>query len=56
MFRCLAAIFQTVVASITAGSFGILFTFVFAGFVIPPRKISPHYCAKSYLTSCTIQA
>lgn len=38
MFRCLAAIFQTVVASVTAGSFGILITFVFAGFVIPPRK------------------
>ncbi|AEE79095.1 ABC transporter-like protein [Arabidopsis thaliana] len=39
MFRCLAAIFQTVVASITAGSFGILFTFVFAGFVIPPPSM-----------------
>lgn len=41
MFRCLAAIFQTVVASVTAGSFGILITFVFAGFVIPPRKTLP---------------
>ncbi|XP_010515840.1 PREDICTED: ABC transporter G family member 37 isoform X2 [Camelina sativa] len=39
MFRCLAAIFQTVVASITAGSFGILITFVFAGFVIPPTSM-----------------
>ncbi|CAH2064224.1 unnamed protein product [Thlaspi arvense] len=39
MFRCLAAIFQTVVASTTAGSFGILITFVFAGFVIPPPSM-----------------
>ncbi|CAH8313801.1 unnamed protein product [Eruca vesicaria subsp. sativa] len=39
MFRCLAAIFQTVVASVTAGSFGILITFVFAGFVIPPPSM-----------------
>ncbi|KAF8093762.1 hypothetical protein N665_0379s0046 [Sinapis alba] len=39
MFRCLAAIFQTIVASVTAGSFGILITFVFAGFVIPPPSM-----------------
>ncbi|CAA7046262.1 unnamed protein product [Microthlaspi erraticum] len=39
MFRSLAAIFQTVVASTTAGSFGILITFVFAGFVIPPTSM-----------------
>ncbi|CAH2058921.1 unnamed protein product [Thlaspi arvense] len=35
MFRCIAAIFQTGVASMTAGSFAILVTFVFAGFAIP---------------------
>ncbi|KAL1195827.1 ABC transporter G family member 37 [Cardamine amara subsp. amara] len=39
MFRCLAAIFQTVVASVTAGSVAILVTFVFAGFVIPPPSM-----------------
>ncbi|EOA26339.1 hypothetical protein CARUB_v10022507mg [Capsella rubella] len=35
MFRCIAAIFQTGVASMTAGSFVMLMTFVFAGFAIP---------------------
>ncbi|ESQ52363.1 hypothetical protein EUTSA_v10016141mg [Eutrema salsugineum] len=35
MFRCIAAIFQTGVASMAAGSFAILVTFVFAGFAIP---------------------
>ncbi|KAJ4903780.1 ABC transporter G family member 33 [Raphanus sativus] len=35
MFRCIAAIFQTGVASMAAGSFAILITFVFAGFAIP---------------------
>ncbi|XP_010529759.1 PREDICTED: ABC transporter G family member 37 isoform X2 [Tarenaya hassleriana] len=39
MFRCIAAIFQTVVASMTAGSFAILVTFVFAGFIIPPPSM-----------------
>ncbi|KAG7573942.1 ABC transporter-like [Arabidopsis suecica] len=35
MFRCIAAIFQTGVAAMTAGSFVMLITFVFAGFAIP---------------------
>ncbi|CAG7908065.1 unnamed protein product [Brassica rapa] len=35
MFRCIAAIFQTGVASMAAGSFAVLITFVFAGFAIP---------------------
>ncbi|KAF8101841.1 hypothetical protein N665_0201s0154 [Sinapis alba] len=35
MFRCIASIFQTGVASMAAGSFAILATFVFAGFAIP---------------------
>ncbi|XP_010516996.1 PREDICTED: ABC transporter G family member 33 [Camelina sativa] len=35
MFRCIAAIFQTGVASLAAGSFVMLLTFVFAGFAIP---------------------
>lgn len=39
MFRCIAAIFQTGVASMTAGSFAMLITFVFAGFAIPYSKI-----------------
>ncbi|PKI53076.1 hypothetical protein CRG98_026537 [Punica granatum] len=34
MFRFLASVFQTVTASTTAGSFGILFLFLFSGFVI----------------------
>jgi len=40
MFRCIAAIFQTGVAAMTAGSFVMLITFVFAGFAIPYSKIS----------------
>ncbi|KAL1209986.1 ABC transporter G family member 33 [Cardamine amara subsp. amara] len=35
MFRCIAAIFQTGPASMTAGSFVMLITFIFAGFAIP---------------------
>ncbi|XP_033145872.1 ABC transporter G family member 33 isoform X3 [Brassica rapa] len=35
IFRCIAAIFQTGVASMAAGSFAVLITFVFAGFAIP---------------------
>ncbi|KAM7474363.1 hypothetical protein LguiB_021606 [Lonicera macranthoides] len=35
MFRFLASVFQTVVASTTAGSFSILFLFLFGGFMIP---------------------
>ncbi|CAH8387142.1 unnamed protein product [Eruca vesicaria subsp. sativa] len=35
MFRCIAAVFQTGVAAMAAGSFAILITFVFAGFAIP---------------------
>ncbi|KAF8387704.1 hypothetical protein HHK36_026358 [Tetracentron sinense] len=35
MFRFLASVFQTVVAATTAGSFSILFVFVFGGFIIP---------------------
>ncbi|KAL0775144.1 hypothetical protein Bca101_040296 [Brassica carinata] len=35
MFRCIAAVFQTGVASMAAGSFATLITFVFAGFAIP---------------------
>lgn len=39
MFRCVAAIFQTGVVSMAAGSFVMLITFVFAGFAIPYSKI-----------------
>nr|VDD05757.1 unnamed protein product [Brassica oleracea] len=35
MFRCIAGIFQTGVASMAAGGFAVLITFVFAGFAIP---------------------
>ncbi|VVB11045.1 unnamed protein product [Arabis nemorensis] len=35
MFRCIAAIFQTGAASMAAGGFSIIVTFVFAGFAIP---------------------
>ncbi|KFK36615.1 hypothetical protein AALP_AA4G146800 [Arabis alpina] len=35
MFRCIAAIFQTGAASMAAGGFVILVTFVFGGFAIP---------------------
>ncbi|KAL0720920.1 hypothetical protein Bca4012_035519 [Brassica carinata] len=35
MFRCIAGIFQTGVASMAAGGFAVLVTFVFAGFAIP---------------------
>ncbi|KAG2326565.1 hypothetical protein Bca52824_009293 [Brassica carinata] len=35
MFRCIASIFQTGVASMAAGNFAILATFVFSGFAIP---------------------
>ncbi|XP_021898918.1 LOW QUALITY PROTEIN: pleiotropic drug resistance protein 3-like [Carica papaya] len=35
MFRFLAAVFQTVVVSMTAGSFAILFVLLFSGFIIP---------------------
>ncbi|ESQ52364.1 hypothetical protein EUTSA_v10016144mg [Eutrema salsugineum] len=35
MFRCIAAVFQTGVASMEAGTIAVLVTFVFAGFVIP---------------------
>ncbi|EOY11745.1 Pleiotropic drug resistance 9 [Theobroma cacao] len=34
MFRFLAAVFQTAVASMTAGSFAILYVFLFGGFII----------------------
>uniref|UniRef100_A0A0D3BR93 ABC transporter domain-containing protein n=1 Tax=Brassica oleracea var. oleracea TaxID=109376 RepID=A0A0D3BR93_BRAOL len=34
MFRCIAGIFQTGVASMAAGGFAVLITFVFAGFAI----------------------
>ncbi|XVF05898.1 hypothetical protein REPUB_Repub06bG0001600 [Reevesia pubescens] len=34
MFRFLASVFQTAVASMTVGSFGILFLFLFGGFII----------------------
>lgn len=40
MFRFLAAVFQTVVVSMTAGSFAILFVLLFSGFIIPQRKTS----------------
>ncbi|OVA16669.1 ABC transporter-like [Macleaya cordata] len=35
MFRFIASIFQTVVASVTAGSFSIVFVLLFGGFVVP---------------------
>ena len=38
MFRCIAGIFQTGVASMAAGGFAVLITFVFAGFAISYSK------------------
>ncbi|GMQ08925.1 hypothetical protein CsSME_00052460 [Camellia sinensis var. sinensis] len=40
MFRFLASIFHTVVASNTAGSMLILFVFLFSGFLIPKSSMS----------------
>lgn len=39
MFRFLASFFQTMAATMTAGSFAILFLLLFSGFVIQKRKI-----------------
>lgn len=38
IFRFLASVFQTMNAAMTAGSFGLLFMFLFGGFVITKRK------------------
>lgn len=38
MFRFIASIFQTVVASVTAGTVAIVFVLLFGGFIIPKRK------------------
>jgi ABC-type multidrug transport system permease subunit len=43
MFRFVASVFQTVVASTAAGSLAILVALVFGGFVIAKREIS--YCS-----------
>lgn len=40
MFRFIASLFRTMVASITAGSIAIMITLLFCGFVIPKRKTS----------------
>ncbi|XP_051146775.1 pleiotropic drug resistance protein 3-like isoform X2 [Andrographis paniculata] len=41
LFRFLASLFQTVVASITAGSLAILFLMLFSGFLIPEPSMPP---------------
>jgi len=38
MFRFIASIFQTVVASVTAGTVAIVVVLLFGGFIIPRRK------------------
>ena len=38
MFRFVASVFRTMVASATAGSFTILLVLLFGGFIIPQRK------------------
>lgn len=43
MFRCIASLFQTVVASLAAGSLSIMFVLLFGGFVIPKRNIANMY-------------
>lgn len=48
MFRFIASVFQTVVASMTAGSLSIIVVLLFGGFVIPKCKI--------FLTFSHIQA
>lgn len=40
MFRFVASLFQTLVASMTAGGLSIMFVLLFGGFVIPKRKSS----------------
>jgi hypothetical protein len=40
MFRFIASLFQTVVASMAAGSLSIIVVLLFGGFVIPKCKIS----------------
>ena len=48
MFRFIASLFQTLVASMMAGSLSIMFVLLFGGFVIPK--------CKSFSTSSHIQA
>lgn len=38
LFRFFAAVFQTMVAAMSAGSSFMLFVFIFSGFIIPRRK------------------
>ncbi|XP_019054935.1 PREDICTED: pleiotropic drug resistance protein 3-like isoform X1 [Nelumbo nucifera] len=39
MFRFVASVFQTVVSAMTAGSFSLLFVFLFGGFIIPKSSM-----------------
>jgi hypothetical protein len=56
MFRFIASLFQTLVASMMAGSLSIMFVLLFGGFVIPKRKsfsISSHIQAdEMYSDDC----
>lgn len=53
MFRFLASFFQTMVATMTGGSFALLFLMLFSGFVIQKREInlpvSPVHLEKNQL-------
>ncbi|MBA0608693.1 hypothetical protein Godav_020883, partial [Gossypium davidsonii] len=39
MFRCIASLFQTIVASTTVGALAIMIVLLFGGFILPRRKI-----------------
>lgn len=52
MFRFLASVCRTIVASTAAGSLSILFVFLFSGFIIPRRKGSYFFVHFFILCSC----